>query len=263
MIVTVNGNPIAYDDIGDGIPVVFLHGFPHDRSLWSSQIGALAVPARTLACDLRGFGESGGEAAAIDDYAADVIAWLGGLGITSAVIAGVSMGGYVALAIWRRAPALVRALVLVDTRAGADDGAGRAGRDKQLAFVAERGSAPLADQLVQGMLGKSTRATRPELVERVHAMLARAPVPGVVGALRAMRDRPDSTATLATIDVPVLIVVGEEDVLTPVAESRAMHERIAGSRLEIVAGSGHLTPVERPSAFNHVLSEFLSAMTYT
>ena len=164
---------------------------------------------------------------------------------------------------WRRAPSLVRALVLADTRAGADDTAGRARRDEQIAFVTQRGSAPLADQLVQGMLGKSTRSTRPELVERVHAMLARAPVPGVVGALTAMRDRPDSSATLGTIDVPTLIVVGDEDVLTPVAESRAMHERIEGSRLEIVAGSGHLTPVERPSAFNHVLSEFLSAITYT
>ena len=93
MIVTANGNRVGYDDIGDGLPVVFLHGFPHDRSLWSSQIGALAVPARTLACDLRGFGESGGEATTIDDYAADVIAWLAELGIASAVVAGVSRGG--------------------------------------------------------------------------------------------------------------------------------------------------------------------------
>lgn len=262
MIGAANGISIGYDDIGTGLPVVFVHGFPHDRSLWSSQFGALAVPARTLALDLRGFGESSGHARSVDDYAADIIAWLAELGIVKAVVVGISMGGYVAFSLWRSAPSLVRALVLTDTRAGADDAAGRAKRDEQIAFVTTRGSDELADQLVQGMVGKSTRASRPELVEVVHTMLARAPVDAVVGALTAMRDRPDSTPTLATIDVPTLIVVGEEDVLTPVSESRTMQAGIAGSRLEIVSGSGHLTPVERPAAFNHILSEFLSSLAY-
>jgi pimeloyl-ACP methyl ester carboxylesterase len=263
VIATINGISIGYDDVGSGMAVAFVHGYPHDRSLWASQLGALAVPARTLACDLRGFGETTGEARVISDYSGDVAAWLRSLDVGSAVIVGLSMGGYVALDLWRTAPELVRALVLVDTRATPDDEQGRAKRDEQIELAKQRGSGPLADQLVQGMLGKSTRRTRPELVERVHAMLARASTAGIVSALAAMRDRPDSTITLPTIDVPTLIVVGDEDVLTPVSDSRSMHEAIDGSRLEVVAGAGHLTPVERPSAFNHLLGEFLSSITYS
>jgi 3-oxoadipate enol-lactonase len=263
MIGAFNGVSIGYDDVGAGLPVAFIHGFPHDRTLWSSQMGALPVPSRTLACDLRGFGESEGTARAIDDYARDVAAWLRGLGIDHAVIVGLSMGGYVALALWRLDPSLVRALVLVDTRAGAEDGAGRTRRDEQITVARTQGSNAVAGQLAPGMVGTSTRANRPEIADRVHAMLAHAPVQGIVGALGAMRDRVDSTPTLATITVPTLIIVGDEDVLTPVAESRAMHEAIAGSRLEIVSGAGHLSNFERPAAFNHILGEFLAALAYT
>ena len=263
MIGTVNGVSIGYDDVGTGLPVAFIHGFPHDRTLWSAQLGALPVPTRTLACDLRGFGESGGVANTIDDYARDVTAWLRGLGIDRAIIVGLSMGGYVALALWRLDPARGRALVLVDTRAGADDAAGRARRDEQIAMARTLGSDAVADQLVQGMVGKTTRENRPEIRDRVHSMLAHAPVQGIVGALAAMRDRANSVPTLATITVPTLVIVGDEDVLTPAAESRAMHAAITGSRLEIVSGAGHLSNVERPAAFNHILGEFLASLAYT
>lgn len=267
MIALVDGRRVGYDDVGDGMPVVFLHGFPHDRTLWAAQLGSLAVPVRTLACDLRGFGESDmeGDASAmtIDDYARDVAAWLRGLSIDRAVIAGVSMGGYIAFALWRRDPSLVRALVLADTRAGNDDETGRARRTAHIEFVRQRGSAEFAEELLPSMLGKTTRAANPELMDGVRTMLARAPVNAVIGALTAMRDRPDSTPALATIGVPTLIVVGAEDAITPVKESRAMHGAIAGSRLEIVPGAGHLASAERPAAFNHVLSEFLAALAYT
>jgi 3-oxoadipate enol-lactonase len=260
VISSVNGHAIGYDDVGVGLPVVFIHGFPHDRSLWASQFGAASIPTRAIACDLRGFGESEGTATTIDDYASDVAALLHALGIVKAVVVGISMGGYVALALWRREPALVRALVLTDTRAGADSDAGRAKRNEQIEFVQTRGPAALADVLIQGMVGKDTRALRPDLTERVHAMLSRASTGASVGALIAMRDRPDATATLATITVPTLIVVGEDDVLTPVSEARAMHAAIPASRLEIVVGAGHLPNVERPAAFNHILSEFLGSL---
>jgi 3-oxoadipate enol-lactonase len=263
VITSVNGHAIAYDDVGIGLPVVFLHGFPHDRSLWSPQLGAAAIPTRCIACDLRGFGESEGTAATIDDYASDVTALMDALGIVKAVIVGLSMGGYVALATWRRNPRLVRALVLVDTKAPADSDDARAKRTEQIAFAKARGTAALADSLMPGMVGKATRAARPDLTERIHGMLARASTAAVVGALTAMRDRPDSTPTLATITVPALIVVGDEDVLTPVSDARAMHAGIAGSRLEIVSGAGHLSNVERPAAFNHVLSEFLASLALT
>lgn len=263
MIALVNGSPLGYDDFGTGIPVVFIHGFPHDRALWAAQLGALPVPARTLACDLRGFGETRGDATSVDDYADDIAAWMHGIGIHSAVFVGLSMGGYVAFALWRRHPTLIRALVLASTRAGADDEAGKAKRTAQIAAVHERGSVPFADQALPGMLGKTTRDERPEIAERVHAMLARASVGGIVGALAAMRDRPDSTPTLATITVPTLIVAGDEDALIPLSQAHIMHDGIARSRLEVIAGAGHLPNVERPASFNHVLGEFLASLLYS
>jgi 3-oxoadipate enol-lactonase len=263
MIGVFNGIPVGYEDVGTGPAVAFLHGYPHDRTLWVSQLGALAVPSRTLACDLRGFGESGGRATSMADYADDVAAWLRGLGIESAVIVGLSMGGYITFELWRKHPELIRALVLCDTRATPDDDAAKAKRNDQIALAQSRGSDALADQLMAGMVGKTTRDQRPEVAERVHAMIARAPVAGVIGALTALRDRPDSTPTLATIDVPTLIMVGDEDALTPPSDARSMHAAIEKSRLEVIQGAGHLSNLERPAHFNHALGEFLASLAYT
>ena len=263
MIALCGDVEIGYEDVGKGLPVVFLHGFPHDRSLWAPQLGALMDRCRCIAPDMRGFGESAVQGPyTMNRYADDVVALLDTLHIDRAVIAGLSMGGYVAFALWRRHRARVRALVLADTRAGADSTEGRAKRRAMIDTVKAEGIDPLVDAQVTGMLGRTTREKLPELTEYVRRMLARAPAEGVVGALEAMIARPDSTETLATIDVPTMIVVGDEDVLTPPKESRAMHEAIRGSRLEVLAGAGHLSNLERPAAFNHVVSEFVSVLTY-
>lgn len=262
MIVLAGDISIGYDDIGQGLPVVFLHGFPHNRTLWAPQVGGLAAPCRTIALDLRGFGESTVAAPfSMDRYADDVAAALAALGVTRAVVAGLSMGGYVAFALWRRHPTLVRALVLADTKAGADDEKGRAGRRDMIALAREKGSGAVADRMMPGMMGKSTREKNPELAESMHRMMSLAPVAGVAGALEAMMSRVDSAPTLATISVPTLVLVGEEDVFTPPSEARAIHHGIPGSRLEIMAGAGHASNLERPAAFNHLLSEFLVSLT--
>ena len=263
MIALPRGVDIAYDDVGTGLPVVFIHGFPHNRTMWAPQLGGLLTRARCIAPDLRGFGESEIRGPyTMDAYADDVIAVLDALQIDRAVIAGLSMGGYVAFAIWRRHRERVRALILADTRPGPDSDEAREKRRDLIALVRARGSGAVADAQIAGMVGKTTREKHPDIADAVHRMLTMAPVEGVVGALEAMMDRPDSTPTLATIDVPTLIIVGAEDVLTPPKEARAMHERIAGSRLEILAGAGHVSNVERPAAFNHVASEFLGVLTY-
>lgn len=262
MITFGNGRAIGYDDVGSGVPVLFLHGFPHSRSLWSPQLGALATPARTISMDLRGFGESArGEPGGVDGYADDAAALLDVLGIERAVIAGLSMGGYATFALWRRHRARVRALVLCDTKATADSEAAQGARVEMQALVKERGSMAVANQMITGMVGRTTREKNPELVDELHRMMSLAPVQGIVDALDALRTRPDSTPTLATIDVPTMIVVGDEDVLTPVKDARAMHLGIAGSRLEVIAGAGHVSNMERPGTFNHVLSEFLVSLT--
>jgi 3-oxoadipate enol-lactonase len=259
MRTTIGPLDIAYDDVGEGIPLVLLHAFPLNRKMWAPQLGALAGMGRCIAPDARGFGES--DAAPpydMDRYADDVAALLDALAVREPVVlAGLSMGGYVAFAFWRRHRERVRALVLADTRAGADTEEGRSRRRQTIALARERGSAALADAQLPGMVGKSTRERHPDVVEQVRAMIAAAPVEGIVGASEAMMARPDSTPTLATITVPTLVVVGEEDALTPPKEARAMHHTIAGSRLEIIPGAGHVSSAERPAAFNQVVGEFL------
>ena len=253
---------IGYAEAGSGTPIVFLHGFPHNRTLWAPQVAALFPFARCITPDLRGFGESPARPPYdMDRYADDVASLLDALGVRRAVIAGVSMGGYVAVAFWRRHRARVRGLLLADTRAGADDEATRARRRDLIAAARNGGSAAVADRMIEGMLGRRIRARAPGLVGWVHAMLAAAPVEGSIGALEAMIARPDSTADLPTIDVPTLVVAGEDDVLIPVAEARAMQAAIRGSRLEVIAGAGHLPNVERPSAFNQLTGEVLLSLT--
>ena len=263
MIALCDGVEIGYDDVGTGVPVAFVHGFPHNRTLWAPQIGALVDRARCIAPDLRGFGESSRHGPfSIDQFADDVALLLRGLGIERAVVAGLSMGGYVAFALWRRHRALVRGLVLADTRAGADTDEAREKRRALVEVARTRGSGAVADGQITGMLGKTTRDKRPALIDELHSMLEAAPVEGIVGALEAMMARVDSTDTLATIDVPTLIVVGAEDVLTPPSEAEILHEAIRGSRLEVIEHAGHVSNMERPAAFNHVLSEFLASLEY-
>jgi len=263
VIALCDGIEIGYDDVGTGMPVAFVHGFPHNRTLWAPQVSALVDRARCIALDLRGFGESSRNGPfTIDQYADDVAMLLRMLGIERTVLAGLSMGGYVAFAFWRRHREMVRALVLADTRAGADTEEGRTKRRALIDLARSRGSDAVADGQIMGMIGKSTREKRPALIDGVHRMLSSASVDGISGALEAMMGRMDSTPTLATIDVPTLVVVGAEDVLTPVSEAEILHDAIRGSRLEVIEQAGHVSNLERPAAFNHVLSEFLAALDY-
>jgi len=250
---------IGYDESGAGQPVLFIHGFPHDRSLWAAQLSGLAARARCLAPDLPGFGQSAPLAGApsMDAYADALAAFLASTGIARATVCGLSMGGYVAFALWRRHPALVRALVFASTRAAPDTDEARAKRRDLAELVRHEGSGAMAERQLPGMLGKSTRRRHPELAAAMWRMLAAAPLDGVLQALEAMAARPDSTPTLSTITVPTLFIAGAQDVIVPAAEMRAMHEQVAGSAFEVIAGAGHACNFERPAAFNHLLGEFL------
>jgi 3-oxoadipate enol-lactonase len=264
VIALCDGIEIAYEDVGSGIPVAFIHGFPHNRSLWAPQVNGLLDRARCIAPDLRGFGDSSRHGPfSTDQFADDVATLLRTLGVERAVVVGLSMGGYIALAMWRRHRALVRGFVLADTRAGADSDETRAKRQALIEVARTRGSSAVADAQITGMLGKTTREKRPSMIDEVHGMLESASVEGIVGALEAMMSRPDSTPTLATIDVPTLVVVGSEDVLTPPSEAEILHAGIRNSRLEVIEHAGHVSNYERPAAFNHVLSEFLASMDYS
>ena len=261
MRVEIGTRGVAYDDAGEGRAVLFVHGFPHHRKLWAPQIRALSGQTRAIALDLPGFGESDmPEKFTIDTWANGLERFLDALDVERAVIAGLSMGGYIALAFWRLHRERVLALVLADTRAGADSEEGKQKRRETIELAREEGPVAVARTLLPGMVGKSTREREPSVVAMMRAMLESASVESIVGASEAMMNRSDATSVLPTIDVPTLIVVGEEDVLTPPKESRAMHAAIPGSRLEIIPGAGHVSNVERPAAFNQVLTEFLAGV---
>jgi 3-oxoadipate enol-lactonase len=256
-------NALAHADVGHGLPVVLLHAFPLNRSMWEPQIAALFGECRCVVPDLRGFGDSPTSGPySMDILADDVIVLLDALQIERAVIGGLSMGGYVAFNIFRRYRRRVRALLLADTRATADSTEARHKRDDLIAVARAEGAGAIAERQITGLIGKSTREKQPELVDRIRAGMARESADGMVGALQAMKERVDSSDLLASIDVPTLVVVGEEDVITPVKEARAMHAAIAGSRLEIIPGAGHLSNMERPAAFNAGLSDFVGSLIY-
>lgn len=246
---------------GAGAPLVFVHGFPLDHAMWHHQFAGIDG-WRCIAPDLRG---AGGSAAPADgysmaSYAEDLRAVCDALGVAAAVWCGFSMGGYVLFELLRRHPGRVRGLILCDTKAEPDTVEGKRTREEHVALVGREGVGALADRLVPKLLGASTRGGAPEVTGRVRAMMVRQPSAGVVGALRAMRDRPDSTPLLGWIAVPTLVVCGAEDEISPPSAVRAMAGRIPGAGYAEVAGAGHLAPLEQPDRVTAALWEFLGRL---
>jgi pimeloyl-ACP methyl ester carboxylesterase len=242
---------------------VLLHAFPLSRRMWRPQVDALRDAYRVITPDLRGFGGSLAFSGppSVDQMADDVAALLDDLKVQGPVaLGGLSMGGYVALAFARRHASRLRALVLADTRAEADDEAARANRDRLMAFAADNPAGAVAEQMLEKLLGSQTRQQHPEVIEQVRSLAAAQAPAGVVQALQAMRDRPDAGPSLADIRVPTLVLVGGDDVLTPPALAESLVARIPGARLEVIDGAGHLSNLERPLRFNAALRGFLDGL---
>jgi 3-oxoadipate enol-lactonase len=256
-----DGLELAYDEAGSGLPLLLVHGWPHDRTMWAGQLGGLATYARVLAPDLRGAGASTVRGPyVIDQYADDLVAFLDSLGLASAVVCGLSMGGYIAFSMLRRHRDRIRGLVLADTRATADTDETRANRQRMIALIEQEGMTALAARQLQSSVARSTLERQAPLAETVRRMMASAPPEGAIGALRAMAERPDSTPLLGTIDVPTLVIGGAEDAVTPPDVLREMAAAIPNSRIELLEHGGHLAPLERPAAFNHIVTEFLGTL---
>jgi len=262
--------------------VVFLHGFPFDGSVWEPQLAALPAGWRGLAPDLRGFGESemgnrpgevstgkraGGRVALdsepvltmarmADDIAELIDERAGG----RAVVCGLSMGGYVAFELWRRHPDRVRALVLADTRAGADDDEARETRMRTAQTARSGGARPIATAMLPSLLAPATLEAESRVVEHVRDMILGTPSETLVAALAGMASRHDMTSVLPSIDVPTLVVVGEHDAITPPAGAREMAAAIPDTMLVEVPGAGHLANLEEPAAFNGALTTFLARL---
>jgi 3-oxoadipate enol-lactonase len=239
--------------------LVLIHAFPLNARMWEPQLSLAAAGWRVIAPQLRGFddGASDPPAASIDDYAGDVIDLLDALGIDEAVIGGLSLGGYVTFALFRHAPRYFLGMVLADTRPQSDSPQAAEGRKRLLQVIKEKGAAAVPDEMLPRLLGQSTQRQRPDVVERVRKLAVSNSAGSMSGALMAMMARPDSTPILSTIHCPTLVLVGEEDQITPPDISREMHMAIAGSELKVIEGAGHLASVEQPEAFNGVLAHFL------
>lgn len=232
--------------------------------MWDGQSKALPPGWRLIAPDLRGFGgstlEDPDDSPSIDDYAADVVDLLTELHMPSAVIGGCSMGGYAALAVARRALPLVRALILIDSRAGADTPEGRANRRTMLAVVDREGPSGAARDLMPKLLGKTTFNERPDVEPFVRRLAKQQSAAAVKGAIHRMMSRPDSSDVIQNLRVPLLIVVGDEDTLTPPEEARKMAALNPNAELVLLPRVGHLPSLEQPQAFNETLHAFLSAL---
>jgi pimeloyl-ACP methyl ester carboxylesterase/acyl-CoA thioesterase FadM len=246
---------------GDGPAVLFVHGFPLDRTLWRPLAAGL-TGWRRIAPDLRGMGQSEGPDGAyqLAAYADDLAALLDALHVERAVVCGLSMGGYVVFELLRRHPARISALILMSTRATPDDADGRARRDAMIARVRRDGPAFLADEMTPRLLAPMSLQTMPEVVQQVRAMASGSPPHGIVGALGAMRDRPDSSALLPTITVPALVLAGHDDQLIPASAARAIADAIPGAHHAIIPAAGHLPPLEQPVNTGRVVREFLEAL---
>jgi len=259
----VNGITVGYDDRGVGLPIVFLHAFPLNRTMWTQQQAALGQRFRTILIDLRGHGESDAPfwRYSLEQYALDVKEVLAGLGIARALFVGLSMGGYLEFTLYRLYPELILGLVFADTRAEADKPEQTQWRFNLAQQTAVIGPAAVIADMLPKLLAPKTYERDPDLVERVRSIQAAAPVPGIIGDLMAMAERPDSTELLSSIRIPTLVIVGQDDVLTTPADAERIAKGIPGAKLVIIPEAGHLSNMEQPDLFNRAVEKFAAELT--
>ncbi len=262
MKVHVNGIGLAYSDEGQGAPIIFLHAFPLNRTMWAPQVAGLKDQYRVITIDLRGHGES--EAPlwryTLDQFAEDINGLLDHLGIAKAAFVGLSMGGYILFALYRKDPTLFQSLVLADTRATADTPEAKAARFSMAQIAYRRGVSAIADLMLPKLLSPSSCEHRADLQDHLRTIITSNQVSGIVGDLMAMEERPDSTPLLASLTVPTLVIVGEEDVASPPEEVEGMAKQIPGSTFVRIPHAGHLSNMENPDAFNAAILTFLTSL---
>ncbi len=264
MRVTSRDAEIFYEVLGDGPPVVLLHPFPVHHMFWLPAADFLTSRYRLIAPDLRGHGGSapGDGPATMEKHARDVARVLQSAGVDKAAFVGNSIGGYVLFEFWRRYPQRVAALVLANTRATPDTAEGRAARLRSADLAEQQGPQVLFDSMTPKAFGPSIYSTRPDKVDLARKMMRKMSAQSQAAILRGMASRPDSVPTLRTIQVPTLIVAGDEDQLTAMAEIETMHREISGSRLHVVPRAGHYAFFEQPEAAGRVLRNFLDSLNF-
>lgn len=259
MQVRSGDSDIYYEVRGDGPDLVLLHPFPAHHGVWAPVADMLAGSYRVITPDLRGMGESapGDGTATMEKHANDLLRVCLDAGVQKATFGGNSIGGYVLFEFWRRFRERVAGLILVDTKASPDTDEARKTRLAAAEDVLKRGTEPFIDVQLPKLIGESTHRNRPDRVQDARRMMMRATPAGIAAVQRGMAERPDSTPTLATINVPTLVVVGEEDVLTPFAEMEKIHQGLKGSVMRRIAMAGHYAPFEQPGEVHKAIREML------
>lgn len=244
---------------GSGLPLILLHPYPLNSRFWSNQLSALSKTRHVIAPNFRGYGATRAEPQddfTIARFAADVRNTLATAQVPKAIFAGCSMGGYVLFELWRQAPELVAAMVLLDTKAEPDDDAALATRRELIENVRAVGTADMPETAA-GLLSELTRETKPGVVRDVRAWAEEPSCTTIIRTLEMLANRPDSQPTLATINVPTLIMVGENDTVAPPDGAVRIQNSIKDAQLEIIPNAGHLAALENPAAVNAAFLKFL------
>jgi 3-oxoadipate enol-lactonase len=251
---------ISYEDHGTGPSLLFIHGYPLHRQLWAGQWEKLSEIARVIVPDLRGHGESGAGNAphTMEAFARDCFDLTEKLGIsTPLIVCGLSMGGYIALAMLRMHPERMAGLILTATRSAADSTEAKANRDKAIQLAQTQGAKPVIDSMLPRLFSPKTFASRTEIVHYAHEIMSAISVDTIIKDLHGMRERPDSTALLAKSSQATLIIHGEDDQIVPLAEAQALQQTIPGAQLTVLPEAGHLLNLEQPHLFNAAIQQFI------
>jgi pimeloyl-ACP methyl ester carboxylesterase len=286
--IRVQGTDIRYLDQGTGLPLLLVHGFPLDHTMWAGQLDGLAkqpsefllgeaflhtkdnsnasIPSvRMIAPDLRGFGRSawknGDDKVTMEQFADDLAGLLDGLNIEEPVVlCGLSMGGYIAFQFWRRHAARLAGLILCDTRATADAPEAVTARLELADRVLREGPEPLIDNMLPKLFAESTRRRQPQRIEGLRSVIMATDPRGIAAAARGMAARPDMTASLSKISCPTLVLVGQSDVISPPSGMRAIAESIPNATFAEISAAGHMAPLENPTEVNAAIVSFLATV---
>ncbi len=258
----VGGIRLGYEMAGEGPPLVLLHGFPLNSAMWRPQADALRDRFTVISPDFRGFGDSAvpRDPMSMESYARDVLALMDVLGFGRFALGGLSMGGYVAFRVVALAPGRVSALLIADSRAEPDTEEGVARRRAAIARIESEGPAGYLEEFIGSLVGPTTRTQRPGVIAAIREIIGTPPARGLTAALSAMAARPDSRPLLGGITVPTLVLVGEEDALTPPAMAEAMAAALPSARLVRIEGAGHMSNLEAPDEFTRAVHDFLTSL---
>lgn len=261
--VSVNDFDLSYDDVGEGsIPVIFLHGFPFDKTMWKFQLEFLKLTYRLISCDIRGFGKSTDEYSplSIDLFADDLIRFMDKLKIEKAIVCGLSMGGYIALNALKRFPARFEGLVLCDTQCIADTAEGKEKRYKVIEDIEANGVTKFNEGFIKNVFHIDSPKNKKETVDQLRDVVFANSQNIITRGLTALAERSETCSSLGEISIPTLIICGREDIITPLAQSESMNAAIKGSKLQVIEDAGHVSNLEQPHEFTKYLSEFLAGL---